>query len=78
MTTRNTFGVKCVRCTSELVAPEKSELHDGKYIRHAWLCPKCSDWFETLESLPVEAMTADDVVPFPLVAWAHVMTECVP
>jgi transcriptional regulator NrdR family protein len=67
MKARIKFGVKCVHCGNELIAPEKSELRDGKYIRHAWLCPKCSDSFETLESLPVEAMTADDVVPSPLV-----------
>jgi hypothetical protein len=47
--------------TNELIAPEKSEFRDGKHIRHLWLCPKCTTCFESLESVPVEAMTADDV-----------------
>jgi hypothetical protein len=67
MTSRTNFGVKCVRCSNELIAAEKSELHDGKYIRDAWLFLKCSDRFDTLESVPVETMTADDIVPSPVI-----------
>jgi hypothetical protein len=65
---RRSTLIKCVRCSNELVAPEKSEFRDGKYIRHLWLCPKCTTCFESLESVPVEAMTADDVAPSVLVA----------
>jgi DNA-directed RNA polymerase subunit RPC12/RpoP len=60
--------IQCVRCGNELIAPEKSELRDGRYIGHLWLCPKCHAKFETLESVPVEALTADDVAPTLLVA----------
>jgi transcriptional regulator NrdR family protein len=64
---RSTFAVSCIKCSKELIAPVKSEYHDGGHIRHMWLCPKCTACFDTLEQIPIEDMTADDVVP-PLVA----------
>ncbi len=65
---RSTFGINCVRCKDELIAPEKSEYCDGTHIRHLWLCPKCETSFESLESIPVEVMTADDIIPSTVVA----------
>jgi uncharacterized protein with PIN domain len=58
---RSTFGISCVRCNDELIAPEKSEYRDGTHIRHLWLCPKCAAYFESVEQIPVEAMTTDDI-----------------
>jgi hypothetical protein len=49
---RSTFGINCIRCNDELIAPEKSEYHDGKFIRHLWLCSKCKTRFESFESIP--------------------------
>ena len=43
---RSTFGINCVQCHEELIAPEKSEYRDGTHIRHLWLCPKCATHFE--------------------------------
>jgi hypothetical protein len=65
---RSTFGINCVCCKDELIAPEKSEYRDGTYIRHLWLCPRCETTFESLESIPVEAMTADDIFSSRVVA----------
>jgi hypothetical protein len=65
---RSTFRINCVRCNDELIAPEKSEYHDGKFIRHLWLCSKCRTRFETIESIPVEVMMTDDIAPSPLIA----------
>jgi hypothetical protein len=60
---RSTFGVSCIKCSNELIAPAKSEYRDIGHIRHMWLCPKCTTCFDSLEQIPVEDMTADDVAP---------------
>jgi hypothetical protein len=60
---RSTFGINCVRCKDELIAPERSEYRHGTHIRHLWICSNCETSFESLESIPVEAMTADDIFP---------------
>ena len=43
---RSTFGISCVRCGEELLAPDKSEYRAGTHIRHLWHCPNCSTRFE--------------------------------
>jgi len=65
----STFRINCVQCKAELIVPEKSESCDGKHIRHLWLCRKCETSFESLESIPVEVMTTDDIFPSTIVAW---------
>ena len=64
----STFGINCVRCNDELIAPEKSEYRAGTHIRHLWHCSNCSARFESIEQVPVEAMTADDIFQALLVA----------
>jgi hypothetical protein len=64
----STFGIGCVRCDEVLIAPEKSEYRDDVHIRHQWLCPKCATRFESIEQIPVEVMTADDILPSLVVA----------
>jgi transcriptional regulator NrdR family protein len=56
---RSTFGISCVRCDEELIAPDKSEYRAGTHIRHLWHCSKCSARFESIEQIPIEAMTTD-------------------
>jgi hypothetical protein len=65
---RSSFGINCVECRDELIAPEKSEYRHGTHIRHQWYCSNCETSFESLESIPVEAMTADDIFPSIVVA----------
>ena len=64
----STFGINCVRCNDELIAPEKSEYRAGTHIRHLWHCSNCSARFKSIEQVPVEAMTADDIFQALLVA----------
>jgi hypothetical protein len=64
----STFGICCVRCDEKLIAPNRSEYHAGAHIRHLWHCPNCSARFESIEQIPVEAMTTDDILPSLLVA----------
>jgi hydrogenase maturation factor HypF (carbamoyltransferase family) len=65
---RSTFAITCVQCHEELIAPDKSEYRSGTHIRHLWHCSNCSARFESIEQIPVEAMTADDIFPSLLVA----------
>ena len=65
---RSTFGISCVRCDEELIAPDRSEYRADTHIRHLWHCAKCASLFETIEQIPVEAMTTDDILPSLLVA----------
>jgi hypothetical protein len=65
---RSTFGINCVRCKDELIAPERSEYRHGTQIRHMWYCSNCGTSFESLESIPVEAMTTDDIFPSTVLA----------
>jgi hypothetical protein len=65
---RYTFGISCVHCKEELIAPDKSEYRVGTDIRHLWHCPNCSARFESIEQIPVELMTTDDIFPSLLVA----------
>jgi hypothetical protein len=65
---RSTFSVSCIKCSNELFAPVKSEYRDGGHILHMWFCLKCTTCFDSLEQIPVEDMTADDVVPALVVA----------
>ena len=58
---RSTFGIICVQCHEELIAPDKSEYRAGTHIRHLWHCSNCSARFESIEQIPVEAMTSDDI-----------------
>jgi hydrogenase maturation factor HypF (carbamoyltransferase family) len=64
---RSTFGISCVGCAEELIAPDKSEYRAGTHIRHVWHCANCSARFESIEQIPVEAMTTDDIFPSLLV-----------
>ena len=65
---RSTFGIKCVRCTDQLIATERSEFRHGTQIRHLWYCANYEISFDSVESIPVRAMTTDDIFPSTLVA----------
>jgi hypothetical protein len=40
--------MKCVQCSDELIAPEKSEYCSDKRIYHVWRCLNCHCCFESL------------------------------
>jgi RNase P subunit RPR2 len=67
---RSTFGVNCVHCDNELIAPEWSEYRSKQQIRHLWYCWKCDDCFETIvNTRSMEDIAAmDDISPSLLVA----------
>jgi len=65
---RSTFGVNCVQCDNELIAPEKSEFWNERDIRNLWRCPKCACCFATIVETESDIIIADDVLPSRLVA----------
>ena len=60
---RPTFGINCVRCDNELIAPERSEYRHDSDIRHLWHCPKCDFYFATVVETASDVMTRDDIFP---------------
>ncbi len=45
---RSSYGMSCVRCDNELIAPEWTEHRNERHIRHFWQCGKCHCRFETV------------------------------
>ena len=59
---RSLFGVNCVRCSNELIAPEKSEYLDDRAIRHRWHCCKCGVRFQSFARFPAKSKSVKDFV----------------
>jgi phage FluMu protein Com len=63
------FGIRCIRCNYELIAPDKTEFLDDKIICHLWHCPRCKALFESFPRFPPtaksvrETMMTVDVLP---------------
>jgi hypothetical protein len=66
---RSKFGMTCVQCSNELIAPEWSEFRNERQVRHLWHCWECDFCFESLVSFPAvtESMrdikTGDEIYP---------------
>ena len=65
-------GVKCVQCSNELIAPERSDYWNERHVSHLWRCPKCDCCFETAILIPADAPNdttlMDNILPPLLVA----------
>ena len=59
---RSKFGMICVQCGNELIAPECSVYHNKRQIRHVWHCPTCSACFESLIVFPADTFSMKDIV----------------
>ena len=55
------FGMRCVRCNHEIIAPHKSGLLDDDVIRHLWNCPCCKAMFESFPRFPANAKSVKEV-----------------
>jgi hypothetical protein len=76
---RSNFGIECVQCDNELIAPERSEYRHERQILHHWHCWKCDRRFEVIWPADTksikdvmrrikEVTTRSDPFPLPLVA----------
>ena len=45
------FGIQCIRCNHEIIAPHGAELLDDKVIRHLWHCPSCNAQIRILSAI---------------------------
>jgi hypothetical protein len=57
---RSSFGMGCVQCDNELIAPESSQYRDERHILHLWHCPKCDSSFEVIS--PADTKSIKDVM----------------
>ena len=57
---RSSFGIECVQCDSELIAPERSEYCNDSEIRHVWRCWKCDVCFEVIS--PADTKSVEDIM----------------
>jgi hypothetical protein len=68
----SSFGIKCVQCSNQLIAPERSEYWNERHVRHLWQCPKCDCCFETANLISNDSsngiLALDDILPPLLVA----------
>ena len=56
------FGMPCVRCNHEIIAPQETELLAHRVMRHLWNCPKCKARFESFPRFPKGAKLVRDVM----------------
>ncbi len=71
---RSSFGMDCVQCGNELIAPEWTEYRNERQVHHVWHCWNCGCDFESIVSFPADSksmkdiMTRADIFPSLLVA----------
>ena len=56
------FGIQCVRCSHEIIAPHRTEFLDDMVIRHLWHCPCCKALFESFPRFPANAKSVKEVM----------------
>jgi hypothetical protein len=63
------FGMRCVQCSDELLAPEWSEVRNERQVHHVWRCWKCDCCFEIIaDAESTEGIkTRDNIFPSLLV-----------
>jgi len=58
---RSKFGITCVQCSNELIAPEWSEHRNERQVRHLWHCWECDFCFESVVSFPADSKSMKDI-----------------
>jgi hypothetical protein len=58
---RSKFGMTCVQCSNELIAPEWSEYRNERQVRHLWRCWECDFRFESVVSFPAVSKSMWDI-----------------
>jgi hypothetical protein len=57
---RSSFGMDCIQCGDELIAPERSEYRGERQILHFWRCAKCDRCFEVIS--PADTKSIKEVM----------------
>jgi hypothetical protein len=58
---QSSFGMKCLKCSNELIAPEWSEYRNERQVRHSWHCWDCDFCFESVVSFPAVTMSMRNI-----------------
>jgi hypothetical protein len=58
----SSFGLECIQCCDDVIAPEGSECRNERQVHHFWHCPKCDCRFESLVSFPADSKSLRDVM----------------
>jgi len=59
---RASFGINCVHCRCELMAPDSSEFWSDGRACYVWHCPECSCCFGSLVLMPVGTQPIKDIM----------------
>ncbi len=59
------FGITCVQCNNEVIAPERSEYRNERQVRHLWRCGECDDRLEAEVTFSA-APKMSDLPPIPI------------
>jgi hypothetical protein len=57
---RSSFGIDCVQCDNEVIAPERSEYRDERQVLHFWHCTTCDYCFEVIA--PSDTKSIKDIL----------------
>ena len=58
---RSKFGMTCIQCSNELIAPEWSEHRNERQVRHLWRCWECDFCFESIVTFPTVTKSMKDI-----------------
>jgi len=58
---RSKFGMMCVQCGNELIAPDWSEYRNERQVRHLWHCWECDFCFESVVSFAADTKSMKDI-----------------
>ena len=55
----STYGVGCIRCNDDLIAPDRSRYVSEHHISHSWSCERCGNQFETSDYLRLNTYASE-------------------
>ena len=58
---RSKFGMTCVQCSNELIAPEWSEYWNERQVHQVWHCTNCRACLGSLAVFPAETKSMRDI-----------------
>jgi hypothetical protein len=53
---RSSFGMDCIQCANDLIAPDRCEYRDERQIVYHWHCPKCDCSFEVISPADIKSI----------------------
>jgi len=54
--------MRCVQCSTDLIAPVRSQYFSDRHVCHVWLCPKCSTCFESCVQFSADSASISAVM----------------